>query len=296
MVEIRPALADELPELKGLFKRCFGDSDEFVNGYYQDYCTPEQTLVVMEDGELNSMLAILDATFTLPDGESFPVGYVYGLATNPHIQGKGYARQLLAFADEHMKKQGKKCMTLVPASPSLHRYFESLGLIDCFSTRKVEIMFSALEGQAPTGEDCKFTKISPTEYNKIRNQQLAGTLHIQYDETLARLQLFCGEMSGGDLYKLEVDGEVGCVAIEFVQKSRLLAKELLISPAKHEKAIQLIFENIKAGRYHIRTPSFWEGVTGSYIQSFGMAKWYDKEMQQKIFHLHQDAYLGLAFD
>ena len=72
-------------------------------------------------------------------------------------------------------------------------------------------------------------------------------------------------------------------------------KELLIAPAKMEKAVQLVSEELPAARYHIRTPVFWDGLSGSYIQAFGMIKWYDKELQQKWFN-HQDAYLGLAFD
>lgn len=296
MITIRPSKAEEIPQVKELFKRCFGDGDVFVDTFYQNYCDHERVLVVEEDGELNSMLSVLDATFHLPDGESFPVGYIYALATNPYIQGKGHARQLLAYADEHLQKMGKKCLTLVPASPSLHRYFESLGLSECFATRKVEIMSAALEGLPPLDESCKLTPVQPQEYNAIRNQQLKGTLHIGYEDDLIQFQQYCSHLSTGDLYKIEVEGEIGCVAIEYVQRSRLLAKELLISQSKLEKAVQLIFNHLPAARYHMRTPSFWEGMKGSYIQSFGMAKWYDKQLQQKFFNLHQDAYLGLAFD
>ncbi len=296
MLEIRTARQDELPELKSLFKRSFGDSDEFVDGYYKDYCSPEQTLVVIEDGELISMLTVLDVTYYIPGGEEFPVGYIYGLATNPHIQGKGHARQLMAYADQHLQKLGKKCLALVPASPSLHRYFESLGLVDCFSTRKVEVMSSALRDLPPLDASCKLSPTTPKEYNEIRNDQLAKRLHIRYDEKLAEFQLFCSQLSQGGLYRLEIDGEVGCAAIEYVQKSRLLAKEVLISTHLQDKATQLIFENLSAGRYHIRTPAFWDGIKGSYTQTFGMAKWYDKELQQRIFRMHQDSYFGLAFD
>ena len=110
-----------------------------------------------------------------------------------------------------------------------------------------------------------------------------------------QLQQFGSHLTAGDLYRMEVDGEVGCVAIEYVQRRRLLAKEMLIAQNKMEKAVQLISEQLPAARYHIRTPAFWDGLNGSYIQSFGMIKWYDQELHRKWFQ-HQDAYLGLAFD
>lgn len=295
MITIRQSKAEDIPQQKELWKRCFGDSDAYVDMFYQKYCIPEQVLIVEEDGELNSMATMLETTMHFPDGTSYPVGYVYALATNPYIQGQGHARQLLAYADEYLQKKGMKCLTLVPASPSLHRYFDNLGLTECFATRKVEKMSAELTGLAPLGEDCKVVPILPSEYNQIREEMLRGTMHIEYPDRLIQFQQFGSHLTAGDLYRLEVEGEVGCVAIEYVQRSRLLMKELLIEPSKMEKAVQLISEELPAARYHIRTPVFWDGLPGSYIQAFGMIKWYDKELLQKWFN-HQDAYLGLAFD
>lgn len=295
MISIRPSRPEDIPQQKELWKRCFGDSDSYVDMFYQKYCTPDQVLIVEEDGELNSMATMLETTLQFPDGTSYPVGYVYALATNPYIQGKGHARQLLTYADQYLQEKGMKSLTLVPASPSLHRYFENLGLSECFASRKVEKMSAELTGLPALGPDCQMVPILPREYNLIREEKLKGTMHISYDDKLVHFQQFGSHLTAGDLYRLEVDGEVGCVAIEFVQRSRLLMKELLISPAKMEKAVQLVSEELPAARYHIRTPVFWDGMQGSYIQAFGMIKWYDRELQQKWF-AHQDAYLGFAFD
>lgn len=296
MIKFRKGQAADLPQIKELFKRCFGDSDTFVDRLYNEYCTVEQVLVVEEDGEIDSMLSVLDTVLHLPDGKELPAGYIYGLATNPYIQGKGHARKLMEYADQVLQEQGKQCLLLVPASPSLHRYFETLGLVECFATRKVEIMSAAMEGLPALDDSCKISKATPAEYAALRRELLKDTLHVGYDETLVGLQQFCGQLSGGDLYKLEVEGETGCVAIEYVQKSRMLAKELLIAPSKMNKAVQLIFNQEPAARYHIRIPGSWDGLQGSYVQAFGMVKWYNKQLQQDVFNLHQEAYLGLAFD
>lgn len=296
MVNFRQASANDIPQAKELWKRCFGDADAYVDMFFQKYCVPEQVLVVEEDGEINSMATMLETTLHCPDGEEYSIGYVYALATNPYIQGQGHARQLLSFADDYAKKKGMKGFALVPASPSLHRYFENLGLVECYSTRKVEKLSSELTGVGELPEDCKMTPILPGEYNEIRRQQIgAEAMYVDYTDKLVQFQQFGSHLTAGDLYRLEIDGEVGCVSIEFVQRSRLLMKELLISTDKMEKAVQMVAKEFPAARYHMRTPADREGMQGSYVQHFGMMKWYDRQLQEKWFS-RQDAYLGLAFD
>ncbi len=292
MITIRPAVPEELPQLKDLWRKCFGDPSTYVDIFYQKFCPVEQVLVVDEVGELDSMAAMLPGTVHLPDGTDIPVGYVYALATNPYMQGKGHARQLLKYADEYLQKRGDKAMILVPASPSLHRFFETVGMDECFATRKVEFLASSLTGDTGGGG---MTPVAPREYNEIRESYLKDTFHVTYSDNMITFQQIGSHMAYGDLYKIEVDGVVGCAAIEYVQKRRLLAKELLIPHAQMGKAVETIAKEMEASRYHIRTPAFWDGLSGSYTQAFGMIKWYDQDLHAKYCST-QDAYLGLGFD
>lgn len=293
MITIRPSRPEEIPQQKELWKKCFGDPGTYIDIFYEKFCTAEQVLVVAEDnGDIDSMAAMLPATLQFPDGSTVSVGYVYALATNPYIQGRGHARQLLKYADSYLKENGYKAMTLVPSSPSLHRFFEAVGMDECFATRKVEILSSALTGETGGGT---MTPVSPQEYNEIRERYLKGTFHMEYTDHMIHFQQIGSHMAYGDLYKIEVDGAVGCTAIEYVQKRRLLMKELLIAPEKMEKAVEIVASQMNASRYHVRTPAFWDGLPGSYQQAFGMIKWYDDELHAKWFS-RQDAYLGLGFD
>ena len=105
MINMRPAVPEELPQLKDLWKKCFGDPSSYVDIFFQKFCSTDQVLVVDDDGEVDSMAAMLPGTIQFPDGSEVPVGYVYALATNPYMQGKGHARQLL-----------KVCRRLPPAA------------------------------------------------------------------------------------------------------------------------------------------------------------------------------------
>ena len=75
-------------------------------------------------------------------------------------------------------------MVLVPASPSLHRFFEAVGMDECFATRKVEILTSALSGDTGGGV---MTPISPREYNEIREGYLKNTFHMTYTDQMLSL-------------------------------------------------------------------------------------------------------------
>lgn len=291
MIHIRPSTPEEIPQQKDLWKKCFGDPTAYIDIFYQQFCTADQVLVVEDEGEINSMAAMLPGSILTPEGEEISVGYVYALATSPYMQGQGHARQLLKYADQYLQEKGYKAMVLVPASPSLHRFFESVGMDECFATRKLELLTSNFTGE--TG-GAVMTPISPHEYNEIRERYLKGTFHMAYTDEMIHFQQIGSHLSYGDLYKIEIEGEVGCAAIEYVQKRRLLVKELLIAPEKMEKAAEAIGSQMQASRYHIRTPGFWDGIPGSYQQAFGMIKWYDQDLHAKWFK--QDAYLGLAFD
>ena len=295
MSQIRQAKPEELPQIKELFQRCFGDSGSYIDHFYAAHARAEQVLVVEEKGEIASMATMLEMTMHLPDGEAVPVGYVYALGTSPEAQGKGYARKLLEYAGDYLREKGMQCLTLVPATQSLFRFFEGAGLQKCFATRKVEKMAADFWGLAPLGDSCKMTAISPAEYNRIREEKLRGAFHISYPEHLVEFQQYGSQMTEGDLYRIEIDGEEGCCAVELVQGESAIAKELLISPDKLHRAAQLMAETLPAARYHIRMPAFWEGLEGSFVQGFGMIKWYDEGLRRKRFAC-QDGYLGLAFD
>ncbi|MBD9247343.1 MAG: GNAT family N-acetyltransferase, partial [Clostridiales bacterium] len=199
MITIRPAVPEELPQLKDLWRKCFGDPSTYVDIFYQKFCPVEQVLVVDEVGELDSMAAMLPGTVHLPDGTDIPVGYVYALATNPYMQGKGHARQLLKYADEYLQKRGDKAMILVPASPSLHRFFETVGMDECFATRKVEFLASSLTGDTGGGV---MTPVAPREYNEIRERYLKDTFHVTYSDNMITFQQIGSHMAYGDLYKI----------------------------------------------------------------------------------------------
>ncbi len=294
MMTIRPSNPAEIPQQKTLWKKCFGDPDEYIDAFYDRFCTADQVIVAVEDGKVNSMAALLPVTFRTREGETFPVSYLYALATDPDSQGRGHARQLLQYADRLLADRGDKAMVLVPASASLHKFFSATGMDECFTHRKSEFLASSLTGETGRGT---FTPVTPEEYNAIREAYLADSDHLAYPDSLIHLQDLGSRMTGGGLFRVEVadDAEVGCAAVEYASEDTVLIKELLTYHQYTTQAVELAAKVFPAHRYLTRTPAVWEGFQGNYIQPFGMVKWYDPALQKR-FGATREAYLGLAFD
>ncbi len=295
MITIRPSTPEEIPQQKALWQKCFGDPASYIDTFYERFCTPDQVLVVEEDGHINSMAVMLSAVIRTQDEQELPVGYVYALATDPSRQGKGHARELLQFADGFLMDRGDKAMVLTPASPSLHKFFSATGMTECFCHRKSEFLSSALTGEVPEGGS--FTPVGPEEYNAIRNAYLKGSFHVAYSDDLIRLQEVGSKMTGGGLYRVEIPGaaEIGCAAVEYLDERTVVMKELLTYHQYTRQAVELAAKVLPARRYLLRTPAVWEGFEGNYTQPFAMIKWYDRRLHAKYLD-NPVAYMGLAFD
>ena len=292
MVEIRTSRPEEMEAQKALWHSAFGDEPRYIDWFYQCCGRPESLLVLLEDGKLASMLALLPQTLMLSGGERASACYIYALATDPAARSRGYGRQLLCHVDTYVKGLGVDCATVVPAEPSLFKFFGTVNFAPCFATRKLELLRDMVGKDA--GGACA-RKVEPEEYNRLRDAQLDGLPGVRYGEELIRYQQGLCRMSGGGLYRVEVDGQAGCAAAEYVDEGSVLFKELLIAPDKMARAVAALAQQLPGVRYHVRTPAGWDGLPGSYIQPFGMIKWYNEEKRQQ-WGQDSKGYMGLGFD
>lgn len=291
MIEIRPARPDEMEREKELWKLAFGDEDAYIDYFYQKRPI-EDTLVLLEDGVLWTMLALFPVEVVLPDGTRLKSAYIYALATHPDARKKGFGRFILSYVDFYLKEQGMDCVTIEPAEAGLHRFFGTVGFTECFTSRKVELMHY-MAGKSAQGD--AIAPVAPAEYRAIREKLLAGNLYVSYSEDVLAYQKGVSEHTGGGLYRLTADGVEGCACAEFTGEETVGVKELLIPTAQMARAASLLAEALPAVRYHLRTPALWDGLPGSYAQAFAMIKWYDPD-QEKAWRDQCRGYMGLGFD
>ncbi|WP_297234762.1 GNAT family N-acetyltransferase [uncultured Flavonifractor sp.] len=292
MVEIRPSRPDEVQIQKELWQAAFGDDPRYIDWFYQCCWRPEDMLLLLEDGKLASMLALLPQTVTLPGGGTAAAWYIYALATDPAARSKGYGRQLLLYADEFLRQRGADCVTVVPAEASLFKFFSMVGFLPGFFTRKVELLRSMT---TPSRPEDKVEPIGPEEYNEIRRNALEGIPSVLYGEELIRYQEGMGKLSGGGLYRIMVGDFRGCAAAEYLNEESVLFKELLLPPEHMPRGLAALAAKMPGQRCFVRTPAQWDGMQGSYLQPFGMVKWYNRE-KGALWGEETQGYMGLGFD
>ena len=103
MLTVRPSVPEDIPAQRELWKLAFGDSDQYIDNFYNTYYRPDRVVVLEEDGVVKSMTAWFDTTFVLPGQGEHRAAYLYAVATHPDCRGRGLAGKLLAGADEYFR-------------------------------------------------------------------------------------------------------------------------------------------------------------------------------------------------
>lgn len=285
MIELRKSKPEEVPELQELFHLCFGDGPEVSGLYFNNFYHPDEFLVLCEEGNLRAMAGLLNLTLTEPSGKTVKAAYLYGMGTHPEHQGKGFAAQLLNYADFYL--HGKRdCLVTMPATPELHAFYAKFGFTECFPLLEGEVV-----PRTPLSDETSLP-LDAAAYNDLRERLLTTHYHVSYG-TLTGLQEKLCAYSGGSLLFLDVNGIHGCAAVEQWGDTALI-KELLIAPEALDGALALIAQATYTKRFILRRPAFWQNENLS-KRDFGMIKWYDS-IAAKRWQKADAPYLGLAFD
>jgi len=285
MIQLRKSSPADVPALQELFQLCFGDGPEVSGLYFNLFYRPEEFLVLFEDGELRAMAGLLHVTLTEPDGNSVKAAYLYGMGTHPDHQGRGFASQLLNYADFYL--HGKRdCIVTMPATAELHSFYAKFGFSECFPLLEGE-----MTPRTPRERESSLP-LDAAAYDDLREQLLAQVHHVSYGALTGLQEQLC-HYSHGSLLSLNVDGIPGCAAVEHWGDTAI-CKEVLIAPNALEGALALIAQAVCAQKFIVRSPVSQPHAALAQ-RDFGMIKWYDP-IAAKRWQSAATPYLGLAFD
>ena len=111
---------------RALWQLCFGDTDEFLDRYFDRVYREEDVLLAEDEGTAIGHLQFPQLALSL--GEvTLPAGYVVAVCTHPDHRGKGIMRPLLHEALRREKARGDVASVLLPAEDWLYRYYTSVG-------------------------------------------------------------------------------------------------------------------------------------------------------------------------
>ncbi len=251
----RPSTAGEVPRLKALWKRCFGDEDGYIDHYFRTFYRPERALVLEAEGTVASMLLTFPFAVCTSDGACMPACYIYAFCTDPALQGRGYGRRLLSCGEDRAARAGCAAALMVPGEQSLFQFYESLGYESTVFCRE-QPFFPGQPGR------CFPRPCTAEFYNRQREKWLKGLNHIRYPLPVLEYQKSLCRNAGGGFYDLG-----GGVAAAERDENQLLIRELLTDDP--EAAASALLGLLGGETARVRLPVL-PGETG---QPFGVVKW-----------------------
>lgn len=295
MSEVRLAQRGEIDRQKEIWKLCFGDEDKYIDFYYANRYQEDDTVLLLQEGEIAAMLTIIPVKMVTPDNRSIDAAVLYAIATHPKYQHKGLATQLMDFTNQYLCSNNIAFSLLVPAEKQLFDFYHQQGYREGFYLREIRITREMI-ATLPIQDACqgRISPIMPTEYNRRRNEQSAGRLYIKYTNEDIAYQEKMSQQSGAGLYALDFAEIQGCAAIERLTTEKILIKEILLPEEFLIVAIKQLAQLLAGEEYFVRTPAYLGEDLGGTIRPFGMFK----ACRDITGGITPKAlgYLGLAFD
>ena len=165
---------EQISALRGLWREAFGDTDEFLDIFWQTAYSPDRCRCITVNEEVAAALYWFDCLY-----EGSPIAYLYAVATAKAHRGQGLCRRLMEDTHRHLAARDYAGAILVPGEESLFRFYERLGYRVCSGVRS----FSCDAGDAA----CAIRGLGTAEYAALRRQFLPRGGVVQEGENLAFL-------------------------------------------------------------------------------------------------------------
>ncbi len=250
-------------EITKLWKAVFGDSEEYINTFLNNYFKAEYCYAAVEDDIAVSMLMALPAVLHTHEKEL--VGkYIYAVCTHQNYRGQGISRKLTLFAEDDIKNNGGEFTCLVPAEKSLFDFYMGTGYKTYFYTAYKEYYLKDIFNT----EKLQIKKVKFSELYNLRNKYFSkSSAYIKWDrEFLNYLQLEAEFLKGG-LISFD-EGYAVC----YIGDDTLLIKEICCD---EEHKNQIIYTALN---HYNKEKAMVFDTLGSDKQPFGMVKFLEKEI------------------
>lgn len=146
--------AQQIPQLRALWKEAFGDTDSFLDKFYSKAYCPKRCLCATEAGEVAA------AAYWFDCGD---YAYIYAVATAKKHRGKGISHALMARIHSILTQEGYAGCVLVPGEESLREFYGGMGYENCGGVEEFD---------AQAANPLPLRKISVQEYAALRRVYL----------------------------------------------------------------------------------------------------------------------------
>ena len=133
---MRLAVIKDIPQIRTIWKICFGDVDEYLDYYFAQLFDVNNTLLYVCDEKAVAMLQMLPAYIQLDDAQK-PVQYIFAAATLPEYRKRGIMAKLIDEALKIGETRGQILSVLRPTNKKLFGFYANLGYQSNFMIDKI---------------------------------------------------------------------------------------------------------------------------------------------------------------
>lgn len=170
--------------LRRLWHLAFGDSEEFIAGFFARAYSPRRCRCAAEKGNVAAALYWFDAEFR---GQKF--AYLYAVTTHPEFRNRGLCRALMADAAACLTGRGYDGALLMPQDVGLREMYARMGFRDCCTVS---------EFSCGAGEAVDVRPVSEAEFARLRREYLPPEGVIQEGANLSYLSSYAALYAGAD--------------------------------------------------------------------------------------------------
>ena len=202
-----------IPALKALWQEAFGDSEAFIDTFFQTGFAPEHCLCVTEGTDLAAAAYWFDCIY-----DAGKAAYIYAVATAKAYRGRGCCRALMDAIGQCLAEQGYVCAILVPGDDSLAGMYAAMGY---------RFFGGMTQLQASAGEEAlALTEVSVSQYALLRRQMLPQGSVVQEGKNLDFLRKHYRFYHGAEVLLVASVTEQSLFAPEFLGDPALLGNIL----------------------------------------------------------------------
>jgi len=195
--------------LRQLWKEAFGDSDAFLDIFFNHGYSRRRCRCITDGGTVAAALYWFDCSF---DGQK--IAYLYAVATAVSHRGQGLCRRLMADTHALLQAQGYAGAILVPGEDSLFRFYAAMGYQTIACVEQIRC--------TPAATAQPVAVLPADEYAARRRQLLRSRGVVQEGENLAFLSEICN-LYGGDGWIMAASDEGETLtAMEFLGNTALI--------------------------------------------------------------------------
>lgn len=218
----RVCTMEDKPYLRALWQMCFGDSDSFLEYYFEKRFCPEYTVCTIENDEL------VNAMYSFPvnmyiRGCIIPAAMLAGFSTDERYRGRGYMSGAYKLLVNNLAKSG---IAVAPHTPVKH---ESYYPLENYTATDTKFIKGIAEKPKKIPAGVNFGRMS--EVGKLYAVYMSFA--VKYSGTLARsmfdfkLKIYDLISDGGEFIISEKNGEAKGYALYFNSVDGLTAVEVV---------------------------------------------------------------------